>query len=53
MNNEPYKCVHCGRNLHAKTSHRCGGNIRKRNLVFRDRRSGITYKQGKKWIIKT
>ena len=40
MNNKIYKCVHCGRNLGDKVSHRCKGTFRKKGLQFRNRISG-------------
>lgn len=48
MNNKPWKCVHCSRNMGDRVPHRCRGGFRKRNLVFIDRRTGTTYE--KKWV---
>ena len=40
MNNKPYKCMHCKRNLGNPVPHKCRGNWRKRKLSFKDRRYG-------------
>lgn len=36
MNNKPYKCLWCGRNLGGIGPHNCKGTFRKRNLLFLD-----------------
>lgn len=41
---KPFKCLHCGRNLGACCVHRCQGNLRKRNRIFKHRVTGIIYK---------
>lgn len=46
MNNKPYKCIHCGRNIGDMVPHVCRGTIRKRNLIFKDRRTGVIYQKG-------
>ena len=40
MNNKPFKCLHCGRNLGACGPHICKGTLRKSNLSFGDRATG-------------
>ena len=40
MNNKPYKCVYCGRDIGAVCFHRCNGTLRKHRLLFRHRISG-------------
>ncbi len=41
MNSKLFKCLYCGRNLGAACAHRCKGNMRKRNLIFRHRVTNI------------
>jgi hypothetical protein len=37
--------MHCGRNLGDRVPHRCKGTMRKRNLIFKNRVTGLVYKR--------
>lgn len=47
MNNKPFKCLHCGRNLGACCPHICKGTLRKRNRIFKHRVTGVIYESKK------
>jgi len=43
-----FKCIYCGRLFVVRSSHKCRGTLRKKNLAFVDR-SNIIWKEVTEW----